>query len=189
MKQSTDTIPDIQGHLYQTYAPVARQVCSRILYPVGAPEDVEELVQDVMYQLLAHPEKYDQERASLGTYVAVMARSRALSRRKQLSGTRTVPMEGVLELGYEDNRALEQAEMRALVQSVLGQLKQKEQQLFAMRFLYHMSIVEIAGKLGISRRAADIRICRLRKRLEKIFAGHGLAVREYEQKEGQHDEI
>ena len=189
MTQSTDTSPDSQGQLYQTYAPVARQVCSRILFPVGTPEDVEELVQDVMYQLLAHPEKYDQKRAGLGTYVAVMARSRALSRRKQLSGARTVPMEGILELGYEDNRALEQAELGELIRSVLGRLKQKEQQLFAMRFLYHMTMEEIAGKLGISRRAADIRICRLRKKLEKIFAGHGLSVREYDPKEGRHDEI
>lgn len=189
MKQPIISTPDDQGRLYQTFAPVARQVCSRILYPVGTPEDVEELVQDVMYQLLVHPEKYARERAGLSTYVAVMARSRALSRRKQLSDSRTVPMEGILELGYEDNHALEQAEMRDLVRSLLRHLKQKEQRLFAMRFLYHMPIEEIAANLGISRRAADIRICRLRKKLEKVFAGQNLGVRECGSKEGSNDEI
>ena len=189
MKQPINSTSDSQGRLYQTYAPVARQVCSRILYPIGTPEDVEELVQDVMYQLLVHPEKYDQERAGLNTYVAVMARSRALSRRKQLSDSRTVPLGGILELGYEDNHALERAEMRDLVRSVLLHLKQKEQRLFAMRFLYHMPIEESAGPLGISRRAADIRICRLRRKLEKIFAAQGLAVRECDPKEGENDDI
>lgn len=167
-----------QEEMYCAYAPIASLVCQRILYPLGTKEDVEELVQDVMCHLLTHPEKYDEDRAGFSTYVAVVARSRALNMRKKLSRMKTVPMEGVLELGWEDNRAVEKEALTDLISRTLKSLKPKEQKLFSMRFLYHMTISEIAEYSGSSRAAVDIKICRLRKKLEKIFAAEGIIIRE-----------
>ncbi|PNV62122.1 hypothetical protein C0033_10745 [Clostridium sp. chh4-2] len=172
-----------QEELYRTYAPAARLVCQRILYPLGTKEDVEEVVQDVMCELLTCPEKYDECRASFKTYVAVVARSRALNMVKKLSRLKMVPMEGVLEIGLEDNRAVEWEELKDLIKQILKSLKPKEQKLFSMRFLYHMTIEEIAEQSGSSRAAVDIRISRLRKKLEKIFSEEGITIRENRKQE------
>lgn len=167
-----------QEELYRACAPVAGLVSQRILYPFGTREDVEEVVQDVICHLLTHPEKYDRDRAGLKTYVAVLARSRALNLRKKLSREQTIPMEGILEIGSEDNRIMEKEELKDLISCTLKALKPKEQKLFAMRFLYHMTIAEIAEQDGLSRAAVDIRICRLRKKLEKVFSENGIFIRE-----------
>lgn len=176
---------DWQEELYHRYAPVARQVIKRILCPIGSQEDVEELVQDVMWELMEHPDKYEKDRGSLSTYVAVLSRSRALNYRKKLRDIRTVPIEGMLEIGYEDNRCMEEMELKELVGRILRSLKPKEQKLFAMRFLYHMTIHEIAGHMGCSRGAVDLRISRLRRKLEKVFSEEGIAIRCHGQQDGQ----
>lgn len=174
----TDTFRERwQYELYNRCAPVARQVVGRILCAVGSSEDVEELVQDVMWELLEHPEKYDESRGNLTTYTAVLSRSRALNARKKLLNSRTIPLEGILELGYEDNRAVEELELKELVSRILTSLKPREQKLFTMRFLYHMTIEDIAGQGGCSRRAVDIRLSRLRRKLERIFAAEGIILR------------
>lgn len=166
-----------QERCYDQYAPVARQVINRILYPAGSREDVEELVQDVMWELLEHPEKYQEERGSLTVYVAVLSRSRALNARKKLGCLRTVPMEGMMELGYEDSRLVKELELKELVGRILASLKPREQRLFTMRFLYHMTIEEIAVHLKCSRGAVDVRISRLRRKLETLFAAQGITIR------------
>lgn len=178
MENSSEIPNTSQEELYRACEPVARLVSRRILYPLGTREDVEEVVQDVMCCLLTCPEKYDQDRAGLKTYVAVLARSRALNLRRKLSREQTVPMEGMLEIGLEDNRVMEREELKDLISRTLKALKPKEQKLFTMRFLYHMTITEIAEQGGLSRAAVDIRICRLRKKLEHIFSEEGIIIRE-----------
>ena len=167
--------------LYQTLSPVARQVIKNILIHAGAQEDVEELVQDVMYEVLAHPEKYQSERSSLGTYTAVIARSRALNHLQKLKKLKTVSLEGLMEIGYEPDSGEDGGESRILLKEMvtfaLNSLKPREQKLFAMRFLYHMQIDEIASRMGCTRGAADIKLSRLRKKLRKILEAQGIQIR------------
>lgn len=71
--------------LYARYFPLARATAARFLQGTGSDEDAEEVADDVMLELLAHPEKYDGGRGGLSTYVCVLARSRALNRRRALT--------------------------------------------------------------------------------------------------------
>ena len=48
------------------------------------PEDAEECANDVMLRILSHREDYNPARGSLETYVRVVARSAALSRRRRM---------------------------------------------------------------------------------------------------------
>lgn len=162
---------------YHKYMPVARTVAGRILYPSGTQEDIEELALEAVYEAMENIGKYDEARGSMETYVRIIAKSRALTYRKKQERYRTVPLEGTLELWIEDE---DTAELKDLVRRVIGQLRPREQILFTLRFLYHMTPEEIARREACSRRAVDSRLTRLRKKLVKVFRDHGVEVGGYE---------
>ena len=62
---------------YRRLAPLALKAATRVLRDAAAAEDV---VQDVFMQLWLKPGAYDPKRSSLGSYVSMMARSRAVDR-------------------------------------------------------------------------------------------------------------
>jgi RNA polymerase sigma-70 factor (ECF subfamily) len=67
---------------YRRFAPLARRVAQTILRDHVAAEDV---VQDVFLHLWRRPRSYDPARGTLATYVALLAQSRSLDRRRSSS--------------------------------------------------------------------------------------------------------
>ena len=67
------------------YSRLLWSVAGGVLQGVGTEEDLEECVADVYVFLWMHPEKFDPLRGSLKSYLAMVARSRALNRRRQLT--------------------------------------------------------------------------------------------------------
>jgi RNA polymerase sigma-70 factor (ECF subfamily) len=75
-------MPDLRdprqfNEAYRRHAPAARAAAARVLRDEAAAEDV---VQDVFMQLWLRPSAYDPGRGSLGSYVTMLARSRAVDR-------------------------------------------------------------------------------------------------------------
>ena len=71
--------------IYDTYHTLVRTVVSRILDRAGTPEDAEECTQDVLWEFLQGPDKWDPSRGSEKTYLCMLARSRAKNRRNRAS--------------------------------------------------------------------------------------------------------
>jgi RNA polymerase sigma-70 factor, ECF subfamily len=69
--------PEAFSAAYRRLAPVARAAAMAVLHEEEAADDV---VQDVFCAIWMHPEAYRPERGSLGNFVQMMARSRALDR-------------------------------------------------------------------------------------------------------------
>jgi RNA polymerase sigma-70 factor, ECF subfamily len=67
---------------YRRLAPLARRVADGVLRDAAAAEDV---VQDVFMALWRNPSAYDPARGTLQTYVALLAQSRSLDRRRSRS--------------------------------------------------------------------------------------------------------
>lgn len=149
--------------------PVAMSTAAALLR--GLPrEDAEECANDVMLRLLSHREGYDPARASLETYVRVMTRSEALSRRRR-AGPAVLPLEEELYItdGPEEY-------IGDIVETVLSQLKEQERALFTLRFLYGMDGKETARRLGMGRGALDVAVLRLRRKLKKLLAEQGVTL-------------
>jgi RNA polymerase sigma-70 factor (ECF subfamily) len=69
--------PEAFSAAYRRLAPAAHAAAISVLRDVEAAQDV---VQEVFCAIWTHPEAYSPERGSLGTFVRIMARSRALDR-------------------------------------------------------------------------------------------------------------
>ena len=79
--------------VYDAYHVLVRTVVGRILARAGTAEDVEECAQDVLWEFLQGPDKWDPSKGSEKTYLCMLARSRAKNRRKQLLAGAAEPLE------------------------------------------------------------------------------------------------
>ena len=158
---------------YQMYHATAQYVVGNILRGCGSTEDVEECVNDALYQAMTSMDQYDAKRGTVKTFVGVIARSTALMRRRELTKHPTVSFEEMpkgsegkewqgITITYEPEHRIEYQE---LVQSIIRGLKPKEQELFTLYFLMQMPPADIAKRLHITRGAVDTRVNRLRKKM------------------------
>jgi RNA polymerase sigma-70 factor (ECF subfamily) len=67
--------PRTFARAYEDHSPGVYGTALRVL---GDPVRAQDVVQDVFLRLWRHPRKFDAERGDLGTYLRLMARSRAL---------------------------------------------------------------------------------------------------------------
>jgi RNA polymerase sigma-70 factor (ECF subfamily) len=86
--------PEAFSAAYRVLAPSARAVALAVLHDGEAADDV---VQDVFCALWTRPEMYQPERGSLGTFVQIMARSRAVDRLRSHAARAAALDRGALE--------------------------------------------------------------------------------------------
>lgn len=138
-------------------------------------EDWEACVQDVIWEFLRAPGKFDPARGSEKTYLCVLARSRARTLRARRGGAREEPLEDY-ELILCAPDGAERAAVRDGLHRALAGLSAEERRLFTLRFLYEWPPAEIGRSLHLSRAAVDKRVSRLRGRLKKLLALQGITV-------------
>ena len=103
--------------------------------------------------------------------MCVLARSRALNRRRALTRRACLPLEEdiLVESGGPDD-ALTRDGVRAAVLA----LSPAERRLFTLKYVYEYSGAEIAGELGVAEGAAHTRVCRLRAKLIRLLRRQGI---------------
>ena len=130
--------------LYDRYSPVVYAVALRVLSDRNIAEDI---LQDVFMQLWRNPQSFNASRGSLATWLAVIARNRAIDqlRRKhpevELSET-LISVDPDLENTAERKQAIEK------VRAVLATMPAEQRSALEMAFFEGLTHVEIAGKTG-----------------------------------------
>jgi RNA polymerase sigma-70 factor, ECF subfamily len=135
---------DAMSELYDRYSAVVYAVALRVLSDTSAAEDV---LQEVFMRLWRHPASFDANRGSLGPWLAVIARHRAIDairkRRPQTDLENVViTIEADLDDAAERARAVEK--VRASLQSMPG----NQRKALEMAFFQGMTHAEIAAKTG-----------------------------------------
>lgn len=147
---------------------------SRLLWKVAAgvlktapDQDVEECVADAFIHLWRHPEQYDPRRGALKSWLAAIARSRALDRARQLTRRRELPLEeeALGAASPPPEELLDGAE------ELLSRLEEPDREIFRRRYAAGEKPSEIARELGLPVRRVQNRLYRgkelLRKQLEE----------------------
>jgi RNA polymerase sigma-70 factor (ECF subfamily) len=132
------------AELYDRYSSVVYAVALRVLGDTGAAEDV---LQEVFLQLWRNPSAFDAARGSLGSWLAVITRNRAIdSLRKRRPET---DIEDVV-LSVSPDFAGETDRMRAAekVRGVVGAMTPAQRSALEMAYWEGMSHSEIAEKTG-----------------------------------------
>lgn len=132
------------AELYDRYSPLVYAVALRVLIDTGAAEDV---LQEVFMQLWRHPASFDARRGSLGPWLAVIARHRAIDiLRKRRPQTDLEDVVIAIEANLEDTT--ERARVLEKVRTSLRAMPDPQRKALEMAFFEGMTHSEIAAQTG-----------------------------------------
>jgi RNA polymerase sigma-70 factor (ECF subfamily) len=130
--------------LYDRYSSIVYSVALRVLGDTGAAEDV---LQDVFMQLWRNPGLFDASRGSLGAWLAVIARNRAidaLRKRRPENDIEDVVISVETDFAGEADRARAAERVRGL----LGSMPAAQRTALEMAYFEGLTHTEIAAKTG-----------------------------------------
>jgi len=132
------------AELYDRYSSVVYAVALRVLGDTGSAEDV---LQEVFLQLWRNPSAFDAARGSLGSWLAVITRNRAIdSLRKRRPETDIEDV--VLSVSPDLAGEAELARASQKVRGVMGTMTPVQRSALEMAYWEGMSHSEIANKTG-----------------------------------------
>ena len=130
--------------LYDRYSHIVYAVAFRVLSDRNTAEDI---LQDVFMQLWRNPQAFNASRGNLATWLAVIARNRAIDqlrkRRPEVDAAETViAPNSDMESTAERNHAIQK------VRAVIAGMPAEQRTALEMAFFEGLTHVEIAGKTG-----------------------------------------
>lgn len=156
--------------LLRQYTPLLRYVISGILRD---PQDAEDCFSEVSLTLWQKAEVFDPARGSLSAWLTAVARNTALNhwkaRRRQSQLTKQEETSPVCRDTPETE--VLRKERFAQLQAAIARLRPLDKQLFYRKYYYIQSISQIAAEMGLSERAAEGRLYRLRQQLRQELGG------------------
>ena len=146
----------------------------------GGGEDVQE--QEIIAQLLQQDERvwnkiaqFDPARGSWNAWLTAITRNTARNYQRSAQhrpGTQSIP-EGTPAPDASPEEAILQAERSAALHDALARLGQNDRALFYRKYYYLQSTAQIASELGMTVRAVEGRLYRLKKQLRRMLGGEG----------------
>ena len=155
--------------LQTAYGPLLRYIIAPIL---PDPSDREECLSDVLMQVWQSIGSYDSQLAALSTWLAALARNAALNRRRANVRRQTVPLnETVPDPAEGPEQAALRSELASAIRRAVAELPGRDRALFLRKYHYYQSTAQIAAELGLTERAVEGRLYRIRRRLQKELGG------------------
>ena len=154
--------------LYEQHAASVYAAAVRV---IGRPSDAEDVTQEVFTRYWRDPSRFDPRRGEIGSYLRLMARSRALDlwRHEQAGGRAT---ERLKLVSRDDERAedrpaaaAEREERRRALRIALRELPHEQREALVLSYWGSLSPDEIARRAGIPFGTAR---SRMRLGLEKL---------------------
>ena len=160
--------------LMRQYTGLAYSIVAGRAGSVVSAEDIEECVSDVFFEVFRRRDRFDPEKGSLQTFIAVVARRRAVNlfrRTSRDAGRRTgaeLPEE-LAEPGFEE--LLLGAEERRRLMETIRSLGEPDSSIIFRRYYFGQKSKEIAADLGMTTGAVDTRLSRALGKLRNMLGG------------------
>ena len=171
--------PTTFARAYDEHAASVYGAAMRIL---GDPARAQDVAQDVFLRVWRNPGRFDQRRGELGSYLRLMARSRALDlwRETQAAGRARDRLELVVagdEVMRADDRPSVIAERdadRAVVRDALARLPEPQREAVVLAYFAELTAGEIARRcdvpLGTAKSRIRLGLAKLRAEVDGVFA-------------------
>ena len=152
------------------YSPLMRYIIAPIL---PDPREQEECLADLHLRIWEQIHTYDSNKGSFTAWLTVLTRNAALNRVKTLQRQ---PQSEELsphlpDSGETPEESLLRKERQQTLARAVGRLSERDQILFFRKYYYYQSTAQIAAETGLSERAVEGRLYRLRQRLRTLLGG------------------
>lgn len=154
------------------YGPLMRYIIAPIL---PDPQDREECLSEVSMRIWSRVAQFDPARGSWTAWLTAITRNTARNYHRSAQNrrdTQAIP-EGTPAPDASPEEAILQAERSAAVHAALGRLSPGDRALFYRKYYYLQSTAQIAAELGMTVRAVEGRLYRLKKQLRRMLGGEG----------------
>lgn len=154
------------------YGPLMRYIIAPIL---PDPQDREECLSEVSMRVWSRIAQFDPARGSWNAWLTAVTRNTARNYQRSAqhhSGTRSIPA-GTPAPDASPEETILQAERSAALHDALARLGQNDRALFYRKYYYLQSTAQIAAELGMTERAVEGRLYRLKKQLRRMLGGEG----------------
>ena len=153
------------------YGPLLRYVIAPIL---SNPQDREDCFSEVVMRIWDKVSAFDEARGSWTAWLTAVARNAALNYRRSSTpnSAEAIPEAAPSSEPSPEEQLLLQ-ERRQALQRALKQLSAGDLALFYRKYYYLQSTAQIASELGMTERAVEGKLYRLRKQLRKVLGGDG----------------
>ena len=154
------------------YGPLMRYIIAPIL---PDPQDREECLSEVSMRVWSRVAQFDPARGSWTAWLTAITRNTARNYQRSAQhrpGTQSIP-EGTPAPDASPEEVILQAERSAAVHAALGRLSPGDRALFYRKYYYLQSTAQIASELGMTVRAVEGRLYRLKKQLRRMLGGEG----------------
>ena len=149
------------------FGPLLRY-CIRAILP--DPRDQEECLADLFVQIWNRIDSYDPSKGEFPAWIATLARNAALNRARTLQrkqGKLEELSDTLPDSSPTPEELLLRKERAKRITAVADALPRNERLLFYRKYYYLQSTAQITAELGLSLRAVEGRLYRLRQKLRK----------------------
>ena len=155
-----------------------RSLMKYVIAPiVPNKEDQKECLSEAVLRILDKIHLYDPERGSWTAWVTAVTRNVALNKARSVRSHFELE-EISLETPSPDptpEEQLLQKERQNELRNAVAQLSQKDRLIFYRKYYYLQTTAQIASEIGMTERAIEGRLYRIKKRLRKLLGGDGNA--------------
>lgn len=156
------------------FGPLMRYIIAPIL---PNPQDREDCLSEVTLRVWEKIDQFDPRRGSWNAWLTAITRNTALNHRRATQahcGAEVLPQDTPAS-SLTPEEALLQKERQEAVQAALERLHARDRVLFYRKYYYLQPTAQIAAELGMTERAVEGRLYRLKKQLRKMLGGenHG----------------
>ena len=137
-------------------------------------QETEECLAQIQARLWEKRSGYQEERASLATWITAICRNAAYDRlrfRQRHTEQASSLEEWIPDPAPSPEELVLRQERRERLKNALNALRDAERRLFYRKYYYLQSTAQIAAELGLSERAVEGRLYRIRARLQKLLGG------------------
>lgn len=154
--------------LLRQYGPLLRYVIGGILRD---SLDAEDCLSEVSLALWQKLDSYDAARGSLSTWLTAVARNTALNHWKARRRRDSRAAEAEPASSDTPEQAVLRRERAEQLKTAIARLSDRDRQLFYRKYYYLQSTSQIAAEMGMTERAAEGCLYRLRQRLRQDLGG------------------
>lgn len=153
--------------LMQQYGPFLRYILTPMLPNTG---EREECFSEIITRIWQKQAQYDPTKGSWKAWMAAITRNTALNWNRNRKQTESLSEEIPTDTMAPEDILLRKERQKALEQALL-QVSRQERLLFYRKYYYLQSTTQIARELGMTERAVEGKLYRLKKKLRKLLGG------------------
>lgn len=151
------------------YGPLMRYIIAPILQN---PQDREDCLSEVSMRVWEKIGQFDGEKGSFHAWLTAITRNTALNYARKASGSSAEELsESTPSPELSPEEALLKKERQEALKTALSRLSYKDRLLFYRKYYYRQSTAQIAAELGMTERAVEGKLYRVKKQLRKSLGG------------------